>query len=122
VVKVFCAAIWQKRTILDGLLAPIIVDVVGSWFGAEQQVIADILFDEAVSIMAANHGVGEINVFDHGLEFSAVLLGKLAAEDHGDFVGLTDGSIGVEQPFSQSVQGRAPAEDEVIAEFGLGKE
>jgi len=85
-------------------------------------VIADILLDEAVAIMTADNGVGQIHVFDDGLELSAVLFRDLAAEDHSDLVGLSDGSIGVQQPISHAIQCDAAAEDEVVAEFNLGEE
>jgi len=95
---------------------------VGGWLGAEQQMISDVLFDETVSIMAANHRVGQVHVFDHGLPFSAVVLGYLAAKDPGDFMGLADGPMGVQEPFSPLVQGSAAAEEQVIAPFDLGQE
>jgi hypothetical protein len=62
------------------------------------------------------------HVFDHRLEFSAILLGNLPAKDDGGFVWLTEGPIGVQQPFSHFVQSGASAEDQVVAEFDLGKE
>jgi len=43
------------REICDRLVATIVVDVVGSRLGAEQQVVPNVLFDEIISIMAANH-------------------------------------------------------------------
>src|ERR1700731_4037222 len=49
------------------------------------------------------------------------MLGDLAAKDHRDLLRLSDGSIGVEQTLAELVQGRATAEDEVVAEFALGK-
>jgi hypothetical protein len=45
--------------------------------------------------VAADHRVGKIQVFDHGLELALVFLGDLASEDHGDFLRLADGSIRV---------------------------
>src|SRR5437870_3702690 len=50
------------------------------------------------------------------------MLGDLAAKDHRDLLRLSDGSIGVEQTLTELVQGRAPAEDEVVAEFDLREE
>lgn len=47
----------------------------GSGFGAQQQVIADILLDEAIAILAADHRVGKMDIFDHGLQFAAILPG-----------------------------------------------
>src|SRR4051794_24820978 len=48
--------------------------------------------------------------------------GDLAPEDHGDLVGLPDGSIGVEQAFAELVEGSAAPEDEIVAEFDLREE
>ena len=73
-------------------------------------------------VMTADDRVGQIHVFDHGLQLSAVLFGDLAAEDHGDLVGLTDGSVGVQQPFAHFVQRGAAMEDEVVAKFDLREE
>ncbi len=45
----------------------VIVDVVACRFCAQDEVIADILLDKAVSIMAADHGIGQVHVLDLGL-------------------------------------------------------
>src|SRR5215471_12114866 len=50
------------------------------------------------------------------------MLGNLATENHGNFVRLSDGSIGVEQTLGELVQGRAATEDEVVAELDLREE
>jgi hypothetical protein len=55
--------------------------------------IADILLDEAVSIVATNHGVGQLQILDNGLKLSLILLSDLATEDHGDLVGLANSTI-----------------------------
>jgi hypothetical protein len=89
---------------------------------AEQDVIADIVFHEPVSIGGCESRVHQVHVFDDGLEFPAVLPGDLPAEDHRDFVRLTDGSIGVQQPFSHPIQSGTAAEDQAIAESDLCKE
>ena len=57
----------QFREMFNGFLAAIVVDVVGSRLGAEQNVIADVLLDEAVSVVTADDGVGQIHVLDDGL-------------------------------------------------------
>jgi hypothetical protein len=88
----------------------VIFDVVARRFGAEDEVIADVLFDEAVSIMAADHGVGQVLVLDLGLQLASIVLGDL------------DGSIGVEQTFAEHVQCRTATEDEVVAELHLLEE
>jgi hypothetical protein len=58
-------------------------------------VIADILFDKAVSVMPPDDGVGQIHVLKDGLKLSAVLFGDFSGEDHCDLVGLTDGPVRV---------------------------
>jgi hypothetical protein len=42
-------------------------------------------------------------------------------KDQGEFVGLTDGAIGVEQPLLEGIDGGATTEDEVVAKLYLGK-
>jgi len=45
-----------------------------------------------------------------------------AAEDRRDLVRLFDGSIGVDEPLAELVEGSAAMKDEVVAEFGLSEE
>jgi hypothetical protein len=85
-------------------------------------VISHVLLDEAVAIMAGDHRVGEVHVFDHGLQLAVMELPDLAAEDPRDLVRLADGAIGVEEPFAELVERGATMEDEIVAELGLGKE
>ena len=84
--------------------------------------IANVLLDEAVAVVAADHRVGQVHVFDLGLQLAPIMLGDLATEDHGDLVGLSDRSIGIEQALAEVVQGRATMEDEVVAELDLREE
>ena len=72
--------------------------------------------------MAADDRVGQVHVFDFGLQLTVVLLGDLATEDDRDLVRLADGSIGVEQTFAEIVQRGAAAEDEVVAVLDLREE
>src|SRR6267143_634322 len=84
--------------------------------------IAHVLLNEAIAVVAANDRVGQLDIFDHGLKFTAVMLGDLAPEDGGDLIGLADGAIGVEQALAEAVQGGTAAEDEIVAVLHLGKE
>lgn len=84
--------------------------------------VADILFDEAVAIVATDDRVGQVHILNFGLQFAAILFGDSAAKDHGDFVGLANGAVGIQQAFSQLIQGCAPVEDEVVAVLHLGEE
>jgi hypothetical protein len=43
------------------------------------------------------------------------------AEDQGEFVGLTNGAIGVEEPLLESVDGGATTEDQIVTKFYLGE-
>jgi hypothetical protein len=107
---------------LDGLFHPIVGDIVGRRLGAQQEVIPYVLLDESVAVVAADDGVGEIEVFDHRLQLAAVALADLAAKDGGDLMRLADGAIGVQEALFQSVQASAAAEDEIVAILDLGKE
>ena len=81
--------------VFDGLFDPIGGHVISSRFGAQAQVIADVLFEGAVCVVSANDGVGQIEVFDHSLKLSLVVLGNLTTEDGGDLARLADGAVGV---------------------------
>jgi hypothetical protein len=72
--------------------------------------------------VAANHRVGQVHVFNLGLQLAAIMPADPAPEDHGDLVGLTDRAIGVKQAFAQFVQRRAASEDEIVAELDLREE
>ena len=56
--------------ILDRLADAVVCDVVGSGFGAKIGVVADVLFGEAVLVVASHHGIGQIHILDHGLKLS----------------------------------------------------
>ena len=84
--------------------------------------IANMLFDTALSIRAAEDGIGQVHVLDFGLQLAPIVLGDLAAEDDRDLVRPSDGSIGVKQAFAEHVQCGAATEDEVVAELDLREE
>ena len=96
---------------LDRLSAAVVRDLVGRGFGPQYEMIADVWFDEAVAVVAAADRVGQMAVFDHGLEFAPVKLGQLTSENGGDLVGLADSTISLEQALTQTVQGGPAAED-----------
>src|SRR6266481_8165768 len=107
---------------LDGFFDAVVSHIVGRRLGAHDEMIADVLFDEAIAVVAADDRVGQLDIFDHGLQFAAVELGELATEDGGDLIWLADGAISVEQSLAETVQGRTAAEDEIVAVLHLGKE
>ena len=100
----------------------VIADIVASRLGAQHEVIGNVLLDEAVAVMAVNHRIGQVHVCDLGLQLAAVILADPAPEDHTDLAGLTDCAIGIEQTLAECVEGRATAEDEVVAKFHLREE
>ena len=82
----------QLGQVFDVLIHVIVVDIISGQFGPQQAVVAHVLLEEAIAIVAADHRVGKIQVFDHGLELPLVFLGDLASEDHGDFLQLLSGA------------------------------
>jgi hypothetical protein len=102
---------------LDGFFHAVVSHIVGRRLGAHDEMITDVLFDEAMAVVAADNRVGQLDVFDHGLQLAAVELGELATEDGGDLIGLADGAIGIEQSLAETVQGGTTAEDKIVAVF-----
>ena len=100
----------------------IVVDVVARRLGSKDEMIANVLFDEAVAVMAADHGIWQVHVLDLGLQLAPMMFADPATEDDGDLIGLADCSSGIEQPFPEVVQRRAAAKDEVVAELDLREE
>src|SRR5205823_13982733 len=88
----------------------------------EQEMVADVLLDEAVAVVTADDGVGQVEVFDDGFELAPIPSGHLAPEDGRNFVRLADRSVGIEQALSQAIQGGAPVEEEIVAVLHLGEE
>jgi hypothetical protein len=84
--------------------------------------VADILFDKAMAVMATDHRIGQIDILDDGLKFAFVLFGNLTAKDDGNFVGLADGAIGIQQPGSELIERRAAMKNQIVTVFDLGKE
>src|SRR5437773_12042710 len=76
--------------------------------------------------MTADHRIGQVEIFDHGLQFTLVLLGHFAPEDHGDLLGLPGPRgyppIHVQEALSELVHRGAAMEDEVVAILHLREE
>lgn len=83
--------------------------------------VTDVLLHEPVPVMAADHRIGQVQIFDDSLQLATVLLGDLAAENDGDLVRLPNGTIGVQQPVSHPIERRAAAEDQIIAVLDLSE-
>src|SRR5712691_7996089 len=107
---------------VDGLRDTEVADVVGRGLRAEQQMIADVLFDGAVAVVAADHGIREVEIFDQRFELAAVPLGHLPAEDVREFCGLPNRTVRIEQTLAERVQRGTPVEDHVIRVLDLREE
>jgi len=57
----------QARQIFYRLVDAIVVDVIARRLGAQKALVADVLLDEAVAVVAANDRVGEVHIFDFRL-------------------------------------------------------
>ena len=75
-----------------------------------------------MGIVTANDGIGEIEVLELGLQFALVLLGHFPTKDESDFLGLSDGSVHVEQALGELVDSGTAEEDQVVAKFDLREE
>jgi four helix bundle protein len=53
------------------------------------------------------------------LELAGVMASDAAAEDQGEFVGLTNGAIGIQEPLLESIDGGATTEDQIVAKLHL---
>jgi hypothetical protein len=53
-----------RGEMLDGFADTVVAHVVGRGLRAEQQVVADVLLDEAVAVVAADDGVRQMEVVD----------------------------------------------------------
>ena len=112
----------KLREVLNILVDAVVSHVIGGRFGSQQPVIAHVLFGKTVLVMTANHRVGQIHVLNHSLQFALVLLGHLAAEDHGDLLGLADGPIHIQQALGKFVHGGTPEENQIVTVLGLREE
>ncbi len=112
----------QLRDILDVFVNAVVAHVVGGWLGPQQAIVPNVLLGKAASVMTPDHRIGQVQIFDHGLQFALVFFGYFAAEDHGDFLGLPDGTIHIQEPLGELVHSGAAMEDEVVAVLHLREE
>ena len=81
--------------------------------------VAHVLLDRAVAVVGPDHRIGQVEIFDARFELAAVPPGDLAAEDGGEFRGLPDGPVRIEEALAQCIQGGATLKDQVVAVFDL---
>ena len=72
--------------------------------------------------MTADDRIGQIQILDHRLQFSGVMLLNLTAENDGDFVGLSYGAVGVQEPLTEGVDRSTARKDQIVAILDLRKE
>ena len=70
----FLSEFWKR---VDSFVDGVVGNVVGGRLRAKKEMIADVLFDEAMAIVAANDGIGEIEILEYGLELAAILFRDL---------------------------------------------
>ena len=69
--------------------------------------------------MAADHRIGQVEIFDHGWQLALVIFGHFAAADGGDLLGLPDVPIQVQQSLGELLNGGSTMEDQVVAVLHL---
>src|SRR5216683_753488 len=75
-----------------------------------------------MGVVTANDGIGKIEVFEFGLQLALVLPSHFPAKDESNLLGLSDGSVHVQQALGELIDGGAAEENQVVAKFDLGKE
>jgi len=76
--------------------------LLGRRFGAEEMSIADVMLKESLTVVAADHRVGQGEVFDDGSQLAFVVAGDVAPDDDGQVVGLPDGTVGIQESLLES--------------------
>src|SRR4051794_38355712 len=112
----------QLRQVLDAFSYPIISHVVGSRFSSQDNVVTNVLLDEAVAVMTANHRVWQIEILDHSLQLAAVVSGDFPAEDSSDLIRLADVAVLIQQPLLHRIESRPAPEDEIVTVLHLCEE
>ena len=51
---------------LDGLVDAVVGDIVGGEFGAQEEMVADVLLDDPVPVMAPDDRIRQVQVFNLG--------------------------------------------------------
>lgn len=73
----------ETRKVLQVLVDAVVVYVVSGRLGSQQPIVADVLLGKSVPVVAADHGIGQVEIFDHRLQLPLVLPRHFAAENGG---------------------------------------
>lgn len=98
--------------VLDSFADSKPADIVTGNFGTKDPAVSDVLLDGTILVIAANHRVSEMEVFNRSLEFSAVGFRYSATVNDGKLVGPTYSAISVQQSI---VSGKAGASGRRVA-------
>src|SRR5437016_14386407 len=109
----------KYRQVLNRFADAVVGDVIGGWFGPEIRLIPHVLLDESMLVMTADHRIGEIQISNFALQFARLISADFMAEDDGEFVGLADRAVRIQQSLTEPIQGRPAGKDQVIAQFNL---
>lgn len=112
----------QLGKIADGFRNTVIsVNIVAGRFGAKEKMVADVLLDRSVLVMAPDDGIGQVHFVDHSLDLGGVTPCDLSSEDRSELIGVTDAAVRIQKPLLEGIEGSTAFEDEVVTVFHLGK-
>src|SRR5215471_14323213 len=112
----------KNRQVLNRFADAVVGHIVGRGFSPEIRLIPHVLLDESILVMTADHRIGQIQIFDLGLQFAGMITTDLMAKDDGEFVGLADRPVRIQQSLTEPIDGRAAGKDQVVAQFNLREE
>ena len=95
----------QLGQMLDGLFDAVVGHIVGRRFGVKYEPIADVLFDKAITVVAADDRVGELDIFDDSEARPDTAW--LPCVRRLWLVGLSDGPVGIQETLAELIQSRA---------------
>ena len=104
----------ELRKVVNGFFHGVVSNIVGGGLGAKQEMITNILFDEPVAIVTTDDWIGQMQIFNYGLQLSWISGGDFAAKDHRDFIRLTDGAVGIQKALTQLIERGSPTKDQVV--------
>jgi hypothetical protein len=66
--------------------------------------------------------MGQVEIFNYGLQLAFVRFGHFATEDHGDLLGLANAAIQVQESFREFLHRGPTMADEIVTVFHLREE